>query len=188
MQKTPKEKRRSSKAEIHSTASMSVGSGTQWYTNDNENNSQSNGITLFELTQELTPKRPLRSEVEREKRLSRPPSGQFVRPTSTSSILRGTNSSGASSNRDSVGTTDSSISEEDAIPPPLPAKLRIEVNSDYCNLENTSFLYSFRHSTRSSVPISNIQVPMVTSPQNDDDVPPTPPPKPPKNKIKSVIL
>ncbi|XP_044753163.1 dedicator of cytokinesis protein 1 [Coccinella septempunctata] len=172
--KTPKEKRRSSKSEISSP----TGNGTQWYTSDSEINNTTNGVALFELTQELTPKRPLRSEIEREKRLSRPPSGQFGRPTSTSSILRGPSSSGASSNRDSVGTTDSSISEEDIIPPPIPMKLRSEINSDYFNLENTSFLYSNRNSTRSTTGANNAQ-PSVDS-QNEKDVPPTPPPKPPK--------
>ncbi|XP_045475282.1 dedicator of cytokinesis protein 1 isoform X5 [Harmonia axyridis] len=180
--KTPKEKRRSSKSEIHSP----IGNGTQWYTGDNEINNSTNGMAPFELTQELTPKRPLRSEVEREKRLSRPPSGQFGRPISTNSILRGASSSGASSNRDSVGTTDSSISEEDIIPPPIPIKLRSEINSDYCNLENSSFLYSSRNSTRNT--INNIQLPVVSDSQSDNDVPPIPPPKPPKNKTKSVIL
>ena len=38
-------------------------------------------------------------------------------------------------NRDSIGTTDSTASEEDLIPPPLPAKLRSE--GDYCNLPDT---------------------------------------------------
>lgn len=56
---------------------------------------------------QLTPKRPLRSEVEKEKRLSRPPSGQFSnsssRPPSSLVTIRGNNSSGNSSNRDSVG-------------------------------------------------------------------------------------
>lgn len=118
----------------------------------------------------------MRSEVEKEKRLSRPSSGQFSsRSSSTSVTLRGTGSSGSSSNRDSVGTTDSSVSEEDVVPPPIPVKQR---SGDYCNLptnsENTSFLYSQRNSTRTSI--------QVTMECNFDDVPPTPPPKPPKNK------
>lgn len=59
---------------------------------------------VFELTEELTPKRPLRSEIEREKRLSRPASIA----TSTSSI-KGVSTcdtqslSGESSNRNSIG-------------------------------------------------------------------------------------
>lgn len=98
--KTPKEKRRSSKGD--SISSSSVSSGTQWYTAESV---ETNGTQpVFELRQELTPKRPLRSEVEKEKRLSRPSSGQFSsRPNSISVTIRGTSSSGTSSNRDSVG-------------------------------------------------------------------------------------
>ncbi|KAF5308725.1 hypothetical protein FQR65_LT06086 [Abscondita terminalis] len=176
--KTPKEKRRGSKTEINSTTSPN--SGTQWYTEAME--SAPNGTPpVFELRQELTPKRPLRSEVEKEKRLSRPPSGQFSRPSSLTVILRTTNSSGNSSNRDSVGTTDSSVSEEDLLPPPLPVKLR---EADYCNLpnnncENTSFLYSYRNSLRNSSVHPKLPPP---EPLDRDDPPPLPPPKPPKNK------
>lgn len=82
-----------------------------------------------------------------------------------------------------MGTNESSVSEEDMMPPPLPAKLR-EV--DYCNLpnnENTSFLYSHRSSIRTSL---KIQVPAPDQ-INFDDVPPTPPPKPPKNKNISNV-
>ncbi|CAH2001464.1 unnamed protein product [Acanthoscelides obtectus] len=154
--KTPKEKRRrSSKSDIASISSEK--GGTQWYTSDSDLNSANvitNGTTtIFELTQALQPKRPLRSEVERERRLSRPSSGQYSRPSSMSVTIRGTGSSGASSNRDSIGTTDSSISEEDPIPPPLPVKQR---DSDYSSLssENHSFLYSQRNSSlRSSLQI-----------------------------------
>jgi dedicator of cytokinesis protein 1 len=171
--KITKEKRRSAKSDC--TPSPSVISGaTQWYTTEDI----TNGTPIFELTEELTPKRPLRSEVEKEKRLSRPSSGQFSRSSSLSITLRGTGSSGSSSNRDSVGTTDSSVSEEDSVPPPLPIKLR-EV--DYYNLpnnENASFLYSQRNSLRNSMPVKN----PAADPINFDDVPPIPPPKPPKNK------
>lgn len=117
--------------------------------------------------------------MEKEKRLSRPPSGQFSRSSSISVTIRGTGSSASSSNRDSVGTTDSSVSEEDVmVPPPLPLKQK-EV--DYCNIstsENPSFLYSARSSIRTSLQIK-IPPPEIV---DFDDVPPTPPPKPPKNK------
>lgn len=79
---------------------------------------------------QLTPTRPLRSEVERERRLSRPPSGQFLPGNFISSYRF--NGSGSASNRNSIGTTDSTASEEDAVPPPLPQKNRNE--ADYCNL------------------------------------------------------
>ncbi|XP_004537877.1 dedicator of cytokinesis protein 1 isoform X3 [Ceratitis capitata] len=77
------------------------------------------------LTQELTAKRPLRSEKEKERRMSRPAS--IATPTSGMKGFSSTDAhslSGAdSSNRNSVDTTDST-SEEDLIPPPLPAKTR----------------------------------------------------------------
>ncbi|KAJ6638701.1 Dedicator of cytokinesis protein 1 [Pseudolycoriella hygida] len=121
---------------------------------------------VFELTEEvrkvltltlksLTPKRPLRSEIERERRLSRPCS--TVTPTSSIKGLNSTDTqslSDESSNRNSIGnislqsltnelllmtnnpvTTDSTASEEDiSVPPPLPAKSR--ESSDYSNLPN----------------------------------------------------
>lgn len=60
---------------------------------------------VFELTEEVKPLRPLRSEVEREKRLSRPTSIIAVSNTN----IRGNNTSdtislsGESSNRNSIG-------------------------------------------------------------------------------------
>lgn len=160
-------------------------SSAQWYTTTDE--LSRNGIPIVELRQELTSSRPLRSEVEKERRLSRPQSGQYSRPSSLT--IRTANSSGNSSNRDSIGTTDSSVSEEDAVPPPLPVKCR---EADYCNLpssngENTSFLHSNRNSTRNSFPfVSKIPVPDPDF-EVSSDVPPTPPPKPPKKKILSLI-
>lgn len=41
--------------------------------------------------------------MEKEKRLSRPTSGQYSRPNSLSITIRGAGSSGTSSNRDSIG-------------------------------------------------------------------------------------
>lgn len=90
-----------------------------------------------------------------------------------------------------TGTTDSSISEEDLIPPPLPLKLREcdSVSSGTTNVENNSFLHSNRCSIKSSIFIK------LQTPDDDDDdtngtsssngiiiSPPTPPPKPPKRK------
>lgn len=123
-------KRNLRKSEVGTQAS-----GSQWYTshatpNGSLNNSTStvnntsisnnnNSITsintqtdtpsaspLRELRQELVTERPLRAEVERERRLSQ----------RTSLIT----SSAPPSNRDSVGTTDSNQEEEE--PPPLPKK------------------------------------------------------------------
>ncbi|XP_055631515.1 dedicator of cytokinesis protein 1 isoform X1 [Toxorhynchites rutilus septentrionalis] len=101
--------------------------------------SGASSLPVVELTEELHPKRPLRSEVEKEKRLSRPPS--VVTPTLSIKTLTGggagtadTNSIGSaesSSNRNSIITNDSTTSEEDLVPPPLPLKTR---DSDYSNL------------------------------------------------------
>lgn len=58
---------------------------------------------VVELTEELTPKRPLRSEVEREKRLSRPTS--IVSPSikGSQNAVDSQSLSGDSSNRNSIG-------------------------------------------------------------------------------------
>lgn len=73
-------------------------------------------------------------------------------------------------------TTDSNISEEDLIPPPLPAKLR-ELEFSSLPVENTSFLYSSRNSVRTT-----LQIKLSTPEPDAEDVPPSPPPKPPRNK------
>ncbi|KAG5343195.1 DOCK1 protein, partial [Acromyrmex heyeri] len=121
----------------------------------------------------LTPKRPLRSEAEKERRMSNRWSGQshYLR-----NINNGLESSGlGKGNRDSVGTTDSTASEDDP-PPPLPIKMR---EADYCNLpEELSTNRSALNNLKSSGQCKN-KLPTPT----DDDVdshskPPTPPPKP----------
>ena len=103
-------------------------SGTQWYATEESFLSSCSSLTLteavppvnssrnssssgngngkvVELTEELTPKRPLRSEVEKERRLSRPLSGQYQtsRPSSMISSVTALNSDNSSSNRDSIG-------------------------------------------------------------------------------------
>lgn len=90
----------------------------------------------------------------------------------------------------STGTTDSSISEEDPIPPPLPIKLR---DVDYTilpsNNENYSFLYSHRNSSlRTSFHLKSVMTDPLEMTFDDSDVPPTPPPKPPKIKTTQGIL
>ncbi|XP_039295859.1 TIR domain-containing adapter molecule 1-like isoform X2 [Nilaparvata lugens] len=123
---------------------------------------------IIELRQALTPERPLRSEVEKEKRMSRPTSGQFS-PQKPS--LAGVNGSG--SNRDSIGTTDSTASEEDNTPPALPLKQR---ESDYCNIDD--------HSPSSPCTPSTPRVRNKPPPPEpvESDTPPTPPPKRPHLK------
>lgn len=79
------------------------------------------------------------------------------------------------------GTTDSSISEEDLIPPPLPVKLRESDSISTTNVENNSFLHSNRCSIKSSIFIK-LQTPEEIEASNGITSPPTPPPKPPKKK------
>lgn len=84
-----------------------------------------------------------------------------------------------------LGTTDSSISEEDAVPPPLPVKHNRE--SDYRSSstnENYSFLYSNRNSAFNSLQMKNLAIEHQEI-FDDADLPPTPPPKPPKVKNQS---
>lgn len=112
-----------------------------------ENNHRSCFLQICHHFQ-LTPKRPLRSEAEKEKRLSRTQS--IVANCSTSSKIDNASVSGDSSNsRNSISkfsytkkkikncavnhktflvTTDSQTSEEDSLPPPLPVKHRDSEN------------------------------------------------------------
>uniref|UniRef100_A0A8W7NFN6 Signaling protein n=1 Tax=Anopheles atroparvus TaxID=41427 RepID=A0A8W7NFN6_ANOAO len=125
-----------------------------------------NTSPVFELTEELHPKRPLRSEVEKEKRLSRPPS--IATPTMASkSIGAAGNVNGAasvggdthsigsaesSSNRNSIITNGSTTSEEDSnVPPPLPVKTRND--ADYSTLSGKS-PYLPHHTVSSPQPAS----------------------------------
>uniref|UniRef100_A0A2A4K836 DOCKER domain-containing protein n=1 Tax=Heliothis virescens TaxID=7102 RepID=A0A2A4K836_HELVI len=99
----------------HSTPNGSLNNSSTTLTNNSTNNNNVSTINsadtpsaspLRELRQELVTERPLRAEVERERRLSQ----------RTSLIT----SSAPPSNRDSMGTTDSNQEEEE--PPPLPKK------------------------------------------------------------------
>nr|CAD7442414.1 unnamed protein product [Timema bartmani] len=78
--------------------------GTPVFELRQENGPTKNGTCLSLARGQLTPKRPLRSEVERERRLSRPSSGQFP-PTRLSTTGANTTTArfnGSSSNRDSI--------------------------------------------------------------------------------------
>ncbi|XP_011063239.1 PREDICTED: dedicator of cytokinesis protein 1 isoform X2 [Acromyrmex echinatior] len=179
-------KRRSSRKSDSATVTKTDQPTSQWYTTTEISSSiqqATSSVTslisnlqsthIFELRQELTPKRPLRSEAEKERRMSNRWSGQshYLR-----NINNGLESSGlGKGNRDSVGTTDSTASEDDP-PPPLPIKMR---EADYCNLpEELSTNRSALNNLKSSGQWKN-KLPTPT----DDDVdshskPPTPPPKP----------
>ncbi|XP_059611933.1 dedicator of cytokinesis protein 1 isoform X1 [Phlebotomus argentipes] len=150
---------------------------------------------VVELTEELTPKRPLRSEIERERRLSR--TASIVTPTNSIRGLPGDSNSvsDAESNRNSIVTTDSTASDEDLIPPPLPAKTRD--STDYTNLPNEESNCGVppRQNIRSSSSNKPLpQLPIVVNVNyeyvearnfcigNDERKrPPTPPPKPTRN-------
>ncbi|KAG8228173.1 hypothetical protein J437_LFUL014408 [Ladona fulva] len=202
--------RKAMSAQLSSSGALSPGaSNSQWYTtatspvtspmttpvvpNFNaswagiESLADGSPPTIFELRQELTPKRPLRSEVERERRLSRPSSGQFQASkinlsfnNEDASPILGTTSpiryNGNSSNRDSIATTDSTASEEDGgIPPPLPVKTR---EADYCNLPDDPTPQIPRAmGVPASLRVRNKPPP--PEPVDEDGPPPTPPPKRP---------
>ncbi|XP_017782334.1 PREDICTED: dedicator of cytokinesis protein 1 isoform X3 [Nicrophorus vespilloides] len=175
--KSQKDKRRSSK-----TDSITSTGNAQWYMASPEadntvtNNISNGGTPVIELRQELTSKRPLRSEVEKEKRLSRPSSGQYSsRPSSLSLTMRAASSSGTSSNRDSI---DSSVSEED-LPPPLPMKLR-ESESNFNNINVLSSNVTQTINELNSVMYAKNLLHIAE--KENGAKPPTPPPKPPKKK------
>ncbi|GLG95600.1 uncharacterized protein GBIM_02534 [Gryllus bimaculatus] len=169
--KSSKDKRRSRKSDQGLTVAQSP-PNTQWYTTESI---EIPTTPVFELRQELTPKRPLRSEIERERRLSRTSSGHFsIKSSPSTSTLRFNGT--IPGNRDSIGTTDSTASEEDAIPPPLPQKVR---EADYCNLPGDTDV-----PCESTQPPSTPKVRTKPPPPEpvEDSRPPTPPPKRPPLK------
>ncbi|XP_050483580.1 dedicator of cytokinesis protein 1 isoform X5 [Bombus huntii] len=193
-------KRRSSRKSDSVASTKSDQPTSQWYTTADVPQITSSPITplmssfpttpIFELRQELTPKRPLRSEVEKERRISNRLSGQsqhYLR-----NINNGMDSSSlGKGNRDSIGTTDSTASEDDP-PPPLPMKTR---EADYCNLPEelpvqhcgTGSLNNFN---RSLGQWSKNKLPTPTDDLDIQTKPPTPPPKPkrPPYSLNKLIL
>ncbi|KAL4711596.1 hypothetical protein ACJJTC_003613 [Scirpophaga incertulas] len=176
LQSTPKrrDKRRARKSEV----GTSVG-GSQWYTSTSTPNghSQPSGIAsshasstsldatspLKELRQELVTERPLRADVERERRLSQ-----------RTSLL---NSSAPPSNRDSMGTTDSNQDEEE--PPPLPEKLsHRSMDLDGDNNNNAEPLPPRQNYDTVWTPRGSFLYTSLALRRNTGvDKPPTPPPK-----------
>ncbi|XP_033179092.1 dedicator of cytokinesis protein 1 isoform X6 [Bombus impatiens] len=193
-------KRRSSRKSDSVASTKSDQPTSQWYTTADVPQITSSPVTplmcsfpttpIFELRQELTPKRPLRSEVEKERRISNRLSGQsqhYLR-----NINNGMDSSSlGKGNRDSIGTTDSTASEDDP-PPPLPMKTR---EADYCNLPEelpvqhcgTGSLNNFN---RSLGQWSKNKLPTPTDDLDIQTKPPTPPPKPkrPPYSLNKLIL
>lgn len=199
---TYKKKRRSSRKSDSATNVTKTDQPTsQWYTTT-EISQSSTSITslisnlhttpIFELRQELTPKRPLRSEVEKERRMSNRWSGQ------SQHYLRNANNgldSGSlgKGNRDSVGTTDSTASEDDP-PPPLPIKTR---EADYCNLpeelsssHHRCMTSGLNNLNRSLEQWTKNKLPTPTDELDDHTKPPTPPPKPkrPVHSLNKIVL
>ncbi|XP_029669948.1 dedicator of cytokinesis protein 1 isoform X1 [Formica exsecta] len=195
-------KRRSSRKSDSATVTKSDQPTSQWYTTAEISHSSVSSVTslisnlhstpVFELRQELTPKRPLRSEAEKERRMSNRWSGQ------SQHYLRNINnelepSNLGKGNRDSVGTTDSTASEDDP-PPPLPIKMR---EADYCNLpEELSSDQCLASSTLNNLnKSSGLWKNKLPTPTDDDldshsNKPPTPPPKPkrPINSLHKIVL
>ncbi|CRL07435.1 CLUMA_CG020404, isoform A [Clunio marinus] len=100
-------------------------------------------IPVFELTEELTPKRPLRSEAEKDKRLSRTQSlvttSMCLLPKLT--MLRCLVKVTIANSK--ITTTNSQTSEENLVPPPLPIKHR---DSEYVNVHEDSKFTKINHS------------------------------------------
>lgn len=92
-------------------------------------------------------------------------------------------------NRDSVGTTDSTASEDDP-PPPLPIKMR---EADYCNLPeelstNRTITNAMNNLSKSLGQWKN-KLPTPTDDNLDGfSKPPTPPPKPKRPVNLKIIL
>ncbi|KAF7990611.1 hypothetical protein HCN44_000416 [Aphidius gifuensis] len=172
--KKDSKRRHSRKSEISGSRDCKEQSTSQWYTTPelsiqslSSSMSSSLNITstpVFELRQELTSSRPLRSEIERERKNRW--SGQ-----SQTYSLKNMNDYDMSDakirNRDSIATTDSNASEDD-LPPPLPLKMRDSDCSHLPQEENLS--YSNNHLNCSDELESQFLDCL--------NKPPTPPPKP----------
>ncbi|KAG8038457.1 hypothetical protein G9C98_006153 [Cotesia typhae] len=139
----------------------------------------------IELRQQLKASRPLRSEAEKERRVSSRWSLQsqsYIR-NSQDDQTDSNDSRDQKINRDSVGTTDSTASEED-LPPPLPMKMR---EADYCSLSSQISTDYYTSSANIKSIISESLDFKLMSASIDDSFdnltkPPTPPPKPKVNR------
>ncbi|KAM3958048.1 LOW QUALITY PROTEIN: dedicator of cytokinesis protein myoblast city [Aphomia sociella] len=185
LQTPPKkrDKRRARKNSMYGIKSEigTPASGSQWYTSHAtpngtaSHNTSVSSVTqldtptaspLRELRQELVTERPLRSDVERERRLSQ-----------RTSLL----TSAPPSNRDSMGTTDSNHDDEE--PPPLPEKLShrsLDLDADNNNLESNQLPNRNNYDlvlppTRGSFLYNSLAMRRNTT--AGEEKPPTPPPK-----------
>ncbi|XP_059050512.1 dedicator of cytokinesis protein 1 [Achroia grisella] len=181
-----RDKRRTRKQSVYSIKSEigTPASGSQWYTSHSTPNGNSNSNTsvntintpetptsspLRELRQEnfhqLVTERPLRAEVERERRASQ-----------RASLLP----SAPPSNRDSMGTTDSNHDDEE--PPPLPEKQSHRYSDGDNNNNGDSNPLPVRNNydlvmppTRGSFLYNSLAIRKNTTAMGEK--PPTPPPK-----------
>ncbi|KAK8746459.1 hypothetical protein OTU49_017028 [Cherax quadricarinatus] len=125
---------------------------TQWF--DRSESHLNPPQPIFELTEQLTPERPKRIDVERDRYLSRP------RSLTISSSLSATPSPSLGSRESLMSTPTGSICEEDA-PPPLPVKMR-DQDGDSVSLRLSAMSL---HATKFVFP---------------SDISPEPPEKPPR--------
>ncbi|XP_008557534.1 dedicator of cytokinesis protein 1 isoform X3 [Microplitis demolitor] len=143
----------------------------------------------IELRQQLKASRPLRSEAEKERRVSSRWSLQsqnYIRNSQDDQTDSTDSHDQQKINRDSVGTTDSTASEED-LPPPLPMKMR---ETDYCSLSSqiSTDFYTTSANIKSIISDSlDIKLMSASIDDNFENIskPPTPPPKP---KINRTLL
>ncbi|KAH0557836.1 dedicator of cytokinesis protein 2 isoform X1 [Cotesia glomerata] len=139
----------------------------------------------IELRQQLKASRPLRSEAEKERRVSSRWSLQsqsYIR-NSQDDQTDSNDSHDQKINRDSVGTTDSTASEED-LPPPLPMKMR---ETDYCSFSSQiSTDYYTSSANIKSIISESLDIKLMSASIDDSfdnlSKPPTPPPKPKVNR------
>ncbi|XP_057339656.1 dedicator of cytokinesis protein 1 isoform X1 [Microplitis mediator] len=140
----------------------------------------------IELRQQLKASRPLRSEAEKERRVSSRWSLQsqnYIRNSQDDQTDSTDSHDQQKINRDSVGTTDSTASEED-LPPPLPMKMR---ETDYCSLSSqiSTDFYTTSANIKSIISDSlDIKLMSASIDDNFENLskPPTPPPKPKVNR------
>ncbi|XP_023288564.1 dedicator of cytokinesis protein 1 isoform X2 [Orussus abietinus] len=193
-----KDSKRSSRKSDTTAANKNDQPKSQWYTTsdvmqntimtDTSPTTSLSATHIFELRQELTPKRPLRSEAEKERRISTRWSGQTqYYPRISNNGLEPTSLS--KGNRDSIGTTDSATSEEDP-PPPLPIKTR---EADYCNLPDDDQAHHGQMNILSNINrllCHPAKSKLPTPSDGNQSKPPTPPPKPkrPMHTTEDVFL
>lgn len=144
-------------------------------------------LPIIELRQELTPSRPLRSEAEKERRIS----SRWSIQSQPYAFSNSSGNIGGSSeqvyindtlkmNRDSLDTvsdnTITTITSDEDPPPPLPIKMR---ESDSCHFSSLIAIDNDLNKLSISLNDDNFEI---------STKPPTPPPKPKRPKHISKLL